>query len=187
MTDSIGRPIDSGILETVIALNILGITTNQSCEGHLDHGRPYPWITFITPAAVKLAKQSAAAFTQAIQKKEQEHCQDDVLQPIYDKANQLKLQAERLHALDQQKILDHLIAFYSVRHAPFDCQLIIYTRVSGTSRLESQGAATIISQSPEIQQQKLKMYREEMLAFTAFLKNVYFEDGTSNKQATKAQ
>ncbi len=46
-TDKLGTPLDPGIEETVIALNLLGLKTVQSCEGHLDHGCPYPWVTMI--------------------------------------------------------------------------------------------------------------------------------------------
>jgi hypothetical protein len=38
VTDKIGKPIDEGILETVVAFNVLDITPSMSCEGHLDHG-----------------------------------------------------------------------------------------------------------------------------------------------------
>lgn len=34
ITDGMGSSIDEGILETVIALNLLGFPTCQSCEGH---------------------------------------------------------------------------------------------------------------------------------------------------------
>jgi hypothetical protein len=180
ITDRTGMPIDSGILETIIALNTLGITTSQSCEGHLDHGRPYPWITFITPNAVKIARLSASAFTQALQQKEQDNCSEEVLHALYDKANQLKSQAEQVHAADQQKLLNHLTAFYSVRHTSFDCRLMLYTRVPGTSCLESQGATTIIGHPPEIQKQKLQTYQQEMLAFTEFLQKMYFLHNTSD-------
>jgi hypothetical protein len=44
-TDAIGMPIDEGIKPTVLYLNALGLTTLQSCEGHLNSGRPYPWIS----------------------------------------------------------------------------------------------------------------------------------------------
>lgn len=47
VTDKIGRPIDEGIFEIVVALNMLGIHTRQSCEGHLDHGFAYPWIALL--------------------------------------------------------------------------------------------------------------------------------------------
>lgn len=33
-TDKLGTPIDPGIFETVVALNLLGLHTLQSCEGH---------------------------------------------------------------------------------------------------------------------------------------------------------
>ena len=43
-TDRLGRPIDHGIHDTVIALNLLGFPTTASCEGHDDHGTPAPWV-----------------------------------------------------------------------------------------------------------------------------------------------
>lgn len=43
-TDRLGKKIDDGIFETVVCLNMLGINTTSSCEGHLDWGLPYPWI-----------------------------------------------------------------------------------------------------------------------------------------------
>lgn len=42
--DALKMPIDKGIRETVIVLNVLGFTTSMSCEGHLDRGLPYPWV-----------------------------------------------------------------------------------------------------------------------------------------------
>ena len=48
IADSRGCAIDGGIRETVIALNLLGLPTCQSCEGHLDYGLPYPWIDIET-------------------------------------------------------------------------------------------------------------------------------------------
>ncbi len=42
--DKLGKPIDTGILETVAVINMLGIETRASCEGHLDWGLPYPWV-----------------------------------------------------------------------------------------------------------------------------------------------
>lgn len=45
--DALGSPIDAGIFDTVVVLNLLRMTTYQSCEGHLDHGCPYPWVTLV--------------------------------------------------------------------------------------------------------------------------------------------
>ncbi|HEY1351171.1 MAG TPA: hypothetical protein VGF67_16245 [Ktedonobacteraceae bacterium] len=44
VTDKLGKEIDRGIFETVVALNLLGVSTIASCEGHLNWGVPYPWI-----------------------------------------------------------------------------------------------------------------------------------------------
>ena len=45
----LGMPIDAGIRETVAVLNLLGLPTTQSCEGHVNdrgHGLPAPWVDF---------------------------------------------------------------------------------------------------------------------------------------------
>lgn len=50
VTDKLGKPIDAGIFDTVMALNVLGVPTTMSCEGHLDHGLPYPWVDIGWPS-----------------------------------------------------------------------------------------------------------------------------------------
>lgn len=42
--DGQGRGIDLGIMGVVLYLNVHGIKTTMSCEGHLDHGEPFPWV-----------------------------------------------------------------------------------------------------------------------------------------------
>ena len=42
--DRLGFPIDEPIKNTVVFLNALKITTNQSCGGHIDRGLPHPYI-----------------------------------------------------------------------------------------------------------------------------------------------
>src|SRR5947207_189609 len=46
-TDRLGTPIDAGIVETVVALNLLGLQTFQCCEGHRTEGCAYPWVTLV--------------------------------------------------------------------------------------------------------------------------------------------
>lgn len=53
VVDRLGKPIDEGIFETVVALNMLGITTRASCEGHLAWGLPYPWIDILPEDSIK--------------------------------------------------------------------------------------------------------------------------------------
>lgn len=44
LTDTTGEPLDHNIKYAVIAFRYAGFNTTASCEGHLDHGFPYPWI-----------------------------------------------------------------------------------------------------------------------------------------------
>ena len=39
-----GTPVDAGIRETVAILQLLGIPTRSSCEGHPDRGFSAPWV-----------------------------------------------------------------------------------------------------------------------------------------------
>jgi len=54
--DEQGKPIDEKIKELVVGLQYCGIDTVVSCEGHLDHGFPYPWVAVPYYFAEKLAK-----------------------------------------------------------------------------------------------------------------------------------
>ena len=62
-TDSLGAEVDPGIFETVVLLNLLGFRTFQSCEGHLDHGTCYPWVTIIDPERHRLLRNRDEAMT----------------------------------------------------------------------------------------------------------------------------
>lgn len=42
--DGLGRRIDLGVMGLVLALNASGVRTTASCEGHMDHGHPFPWV-----------------------------------------------------------------------------------------------------------------------------------------------
>src|SRR5690242_14200340 len=59
-TDGLGKGIDPGIFETVVGLNVLGIPTVASCEGHLDRAMAAPWIE-IEPPEVQALRQELRA------------------------------------------------------------------------------------------------------------------------------
>lgn len=48
-TDANGMRIDIGIMGLVLGLNASDIRTTSSCEGHLGHGWPYPWVNIVKP------------------------------------------------------------------------------------------------------------------------------------------
>jgi len=174
-TDRLGMPIDGGIFETVVCLNILGIVTRQSCEGHLGRARPAPWVTFTTPGVSDLYKEAAAAHKQARDASKERSYSYEELTQLFAPAHQLREEADAKHAVDQQKVIDYLTQFYAERHVPYDCMLIVYSDIAGISTLESQGAPLQVLQPPEVKAQKLLEYQQEMQAFAAFLKHCYFQ------------
>ncbi|GAC1392369.1 MAG: hypothetical protein NVS4B11_20110 [Ktedonobacteraceae bacterium] len=55
--DRQGNGIDPLIVPVVVGLNLSGIRTIQSCEGHLDSGFAYPWVMFERPVCPCYAAQ----------------------------------------------------------------------------------------------------------------------------------
>lgn len=47
--DALGMGIDEGIKETTIALNVSGLPTSSSCEGHWGRGILLPWVKVSAP------------------------------------------------------------------------------------------------------------------------------------------
>jgi hypothetical protein len=52
--------LDPVIRNLVIGLRRWGIRTTMSCQGHLNEGLPYPWVTFLFPDIGKLARLIAS-------------------------------------------------------------------------------------------------------------------------------
>jgi hypothetical protein len=44
LTDSLGHPMDGGIVKTVVGLRVHGVETAQSCEGHLGKVNNEPYV-----------------------------------------------------------------------------------------------------------------------------------------------
>ena len=49
IADRLGKPIDVGVKEAVVALWAIGFETDGSCEGHSDHGVDYPVVYASAP------------------------------------------------------------------------------------------------------------------------------------------
>ncbi|GCE14804.1 hypothetical protein [Tengunoibacter tsumagoiensis] len=81
VTDLTGKSIDPGILETVIALNLLGVETTSSCEGHLDHGTPAPWVDFHAVGTEEIRHQANIANKQ-LQDAEEQHASREILHTL---------------------------------------------------------------------------------------------------------
>ncbi len=166
-------PIDPHILETVIALNALGIHTISSCEGHFDRGSGCPWID-IAPAEFFEYKRHIEEARQEMQRrsKDQRPSPEEVRQFITE-VEPLQQDYWRQQLPDQQKLFGLLASFYEERRVPYERQLILY-RHEGRTRMTFHGAILYATASTEVRRQKLQEYQTEMQEFTIFLKRRYF-------------
>lgn len=163
-TDRIGTHIDPGIMETVIAMNAVGLYTVASCEGHLDHGCTYPWID----VSLEEAKDLAQKIIMLLHAGKRE---DEETQRFMKEHRALLLQAE-------YGLIEQLNLFY--QHHPFnyDRHLSIWRFGNGQPRLQSHGAEYQQFREFDEQTVKLKEYQAEMQAFTDFLKMRFFGENT---------
>lgn len=163
LTDRLGCPIDEGILEMVVALNLLGFQTCQSCEGHLDEGHPYPWIDFHTgecPAWYGQAQEDACREGQSAEEEEAAISRLMNLVAEYHHKDHLYT---RLSAL--------LDTFYELRpNALEDWYISVHILQPGYYRLfPSNGYAA--DEWPDHERAKnLACAQAEMQAFTTFLR-----------------
>lgn len=173
VTDAKGKPIDPGILEAVVALNALNISTSGSCEGHLEWGTGAPWIDIRAPGIQEEDRQAGLALTDARRQRDLQQLPLEEIAKRMSAALELKKRVELKHLAERSKAMSYLTIFYQNRHVPYDRLLIAHGAV-GQTRLESQGAGLLPLLTLEQRRQKLAEYQEEMHAFACFLKAAFF-------------
>jgi hypothetical protein len=148
-TDKLGKPIEQGIKDVVIALRVNDFTPNQSCEGHItDKGSIAPWVEIFAPEIEDWREDS-----------------EKIKQ--WTKAN-LKL---------KQQMVALLKDFYQERVLPMEVKLHLERiGIYGAFRLKSIGAENLYLLAYEEQKEKVKIYQKEMRDFAGFLKDKFFKE-----------
>lgn len=175
VVDRLGKPIDEGIFETVVALNLLGIHTSASCEGHSNWGIYAPWVDIQTPGAeedYKILNEAHIYYNEQINAKKLSHVE---LRQLYDQTNQLEREVNEKQLSERFMLMGYLAHFYENRHSAYD-RILTLQHHTYSARLESLGAHFQRVAPGERRVQKLAEYQEEMRAFTAFLKEQFFQD-----------
>ncbi len=173
VTDKLDMGIDRGILDTVIVLNLLGMPTIMSCEGHIDDSSGAPWVDIEDPEANQQTDSIGRLFKEA----QIAYAQGLAAQDLFHRAHEARLEALTKHLTHRATLLRYLATFYEHRQVPYDVRLVVQSKSAGRTRLESQGASLQEIASPERRAQKLAEYQNEMHAFTAFLKELFFTQG----------
>lgn len=174
-TDKLGMTIEGGILETVVALNMAGIKTSQSCEGHLDRGLAGPWVQ-ITGSTnddsrnlnqMMLDEYKKADLVKA--QNPESFLKDSEYASYMEKFREL----QNLLLVESQKNAEKLIVllgkFYMNREIDFDCMLIVNGVDSVAPTLISQGSYLQNIRNAEEKEKNIQRYRKEMKEFADFL------------------
>lgn len=173
ITDGLGMPLDEGISETVVALNVLGIHTTGSCEGHLDHGVAAPWIDIAAPDTKEAERSWHHLYQEIDEQRKAGTLPPEQLGELFARARALREQIAIKHQAEVQKLLPFLTAFYESRRVPYEHTLAFCFRPDA-ARFESIGAELQENQIEEQRAQRLQLFQEEMRSFTAFLKDRFF-------------
>src|SRR6266571_1101863 len=102
ITDKLGKPVDPGILETVAALNALGIPTTASCEGHVDWGTEAPWID-IASNDPRTNVSIAKLFEEAMQECKQGRKTAAEIETMFDEVDRARKAIKAQHIQERQK------------------------------------------------------------------------------------
>jgi hypothetical protein len=151
IVDGLGRPVDGGIRDAVVALRLLGLDTSGSCEGHLDHGMRAPWVDFEVELSDEMRRRHQAAVDRGDS----------------DEVQRIENEAIALASKEWNKLLPLLDEFYRGRDVSYDRRLVLIP-MNAATRLMSQGAQLQRGEVPGIVYGRLKSYREEMDAFMRF-------------------
>lgn len=188
--DGLGYPLDEGIKETVIVLNLLGFTTNGSCEGHLNWGCAYPWVDFSvkSPEGQAIETQIDQIYLNGLRElmsKYPELTFDELFGTP--EGEEIKPMREKLYVLldalydlyndiarsSMKPLLDLIDQFYQDHDVAEDQKLHIFFS-NDIIRLVCQGWDVQDKRVGEEREYYLKLNQQEMMAFTEFLKEIYF-------------
>ncbi len=177
ITDALGKHIDGGIRDAVIALKANQINTVGSCEGHAERRIPSPWIDVEgvdTPESLQ-AKQILPELDEKINDIETEDSEAAELNDLYTRRHEAYYEAILPQLQEVEKVIQLLDKFYATRAVSEDRRLII-NAIDNMGRIESQGSRIQAIRSDTDKQKKLDEYKEEMKLFADFLKNMFFQN-----------
>jgi hypothetical protein len=169
LRDGIGKPIDPGIRETVAILQLLGLHTRQSCEGHIDWGLPAPWVALYVPEAEQLREKilPLESWLEVLQE------DDEAFERVCHERNRLRQQETQCEAQAWMPLFRWLASYYQHHSAvPYEERIVLHTN----GRLTIQGAMLQGARDAATQALKLQEYQDELRRFTQFLKRQFMRN-----------
>ncbi|MDQ5953050.1 MAG: hypothetical protein QG669_319 [Patescibacteria group bacterium] len=189
ITDGLGKPIDKNIKETVVAFVVNGFKTSGSCEGHINHAYPYPYIHIDhwdeSPEFLEKRKILQSEIKSKGYNKFEDISEKEI--ELLGKIAKLKQDFEE-HSQKVEKKIKSLIDDFYKSHTPSNPGYMLKAWKGGSffNICPVSGAGIgldnkekfkikLESMSSEEKELYLKNNQLEMKAFTEFLKNIFFE------------
>jgi len=205
--DKQGLGIDEKVKDTVVAFNVVGLPTGESCEGHLDHGYSAPWVGVEAPDEPaerfigqnnifqKVANEYGLSLEEIKRGENNEayfkalgEAAENGETPEYDKWRQKNQEL-------MKKTSELLDEFYKDRNVPENLKLKISEGAEGPFRIHNGGEdyrpmteekfEKLADEQKKDLSQRLEQYQGEIKEFTEFLKEKYFgnsKEGEKNKE-----
>jgi hypothetical protein len=168
LRDGLEKGVDPQITETVAVLQLLGVHTRASCEGHMDRGITAPWIDIQpTDPALEELRRFNVELSERVDALE---AAGEVADVVYEQLHEHRKAIARIEALEYKKLIPYLDEFYLDQCVYYEERLILDFR----GRLISQGALLQPAEEKKTQALRLQAYQEEMRDFTEFLKEKFF-------------
>jgi len=197
IADATGRGIDEGIKETIVAFNLMDIPTSQSCEGHdeMEGGhRLWPWVEISAPnepeerfeGENQLFEEAAEAHGMKVEDLKR-GSPEELFWAVKKRASQNPVTPEyqaweELNSQLYAFVLELLNEFYKDREVQEDIKLELDENNGGSFEISNEKAALLSLLDGQLTDEekryligKLPKRREEMKAFTEFLKERFFE------------
>jgi len=174
--DRLGKKIDPKILNAVVGINLSGLSTEKSCEGHLYYGIASPWVNIIVANSEKILavyKKIETLREKTLTKDGEEKSISEEKKVIWKEIHVLVKKKDKLLSKNFQKIIELLSKFYFPRqNVPYENRIIVKENYLG-ARLICQGFLLQESRNVQERREKLIEYQKEFSIFADFLKNIF--------------
>jgi hypothetical protein len=160
MQHLIASKIDEKIRGLVLILNARGIPTTGSCEGHIDHGSPAPWVKITPPGGEKNSRNHRKP------KVVEGHFREKVLRYLDE------LYKHRHVPRDVRIVIDHARAGFWIHNGGNSYSLWRHfvNESAIKIRMGKKVRSYIGAEERARRSKKLPRYQAEMKAFTEFLR-----------------
>lgn len=197
LADAEGHGIDASIKDTIAILNVYGIPTAQSCEGHaeLGSGRPYPWVRVAVDnepterfvgeqAAFEAAAEEHGVNLEDLKRGSPDELYWQLRSQVSEREETPEYQAWSEKNQELQRVIKKLLGeFYAEREARDDVRIVIDGGVGDAFEIRSDEPEDKRIAFQEVAPEefasiaeKLGLRQAEMRAFTDFILQKYLEN-----------